>query len=332
MTEEQTPLKVTVHPIHPRRPNNQTMLKLTLIATLTLLPILAILATILLDELGCHGGTANMGQDEVFCMIKGINFGAVYETVGSIAFFAIIAAPLSLLWVIGGIIVFVRTKLQLNNDIKVSKDHNPSRPPPTAPSAWRQLNDDLRSRRSTSRVSLKARTALLAVAFAVVLPLVLYFYVMPTGFIAFLYLLGCFNAYQLNEERKWFLQEEMPVSASEIIPPQLTYRDLNYLAGFALWSFAIAWTINQPDETAWRAVMSALTIVWVFSGLVLALYFSRFKLLAGLQSKLLWIATVVAFIMVNEGSKTSMNGYLILGAVIALIHLALGLRHLRIAK
>jgi len=122
------------------------------------------------------------------------------------------------------------------------------------------------------------------------------------------------------------------VSASEIIPPQLTYRDLNYLAGFALWSFAIAWTINQPDETAWRAVMSALTIVWVFSGLVLALYFSRFKLLAGLQSKLLWIATVVAFIMVNEGSKTSMNGYLILGAVIALIHLALGLRHLRIAK
>ena len=48
------------------------MLKLTLIATLTLLPILAILATILLDELGCHGGTANMGQDEVFCMIKGI--------------------------------------------------------------------------------------------------------------------------------------------------------------------------------------------------------------------------------------------------------------------
>ena len=34
------------------------MLKLTLIATLTLLPILAILATILLDELGCHGGTA----------------------------------------------------------------------------------------------------------------------------------------------------------------------------------------------------------------------------------------------------------------------------------
>ncbi|MCO4842821.1 MAG: hypothetical protein KC439_07925 [Yoonia sp.] len=86
------------------------MLYLTLIATLTLLPILGILATVTFDELGCHGGTANMGQDEVACMIKGINFGAVYETVGSIAFFAIIAAPLSLLWVIGGIIVFVRTK------------------------------------------------------------------------------------------------------------------------------------------------------------------------------------------------------------------------------
>mgnify|MGYP006960978843 FL=1 len=86
------------------------MLKLTLIATLTLLPILAILATILLDELGCHGGTANMGQDEVFCMIKGINFGHFYEAVGSIAFFTIILAPLSMFWIIGGVVLFIRTK------------------------------------------------------------------------------------------------------------------------------------------------------------------------------------------------------------------------------
>lgn len=84
-------------------------LKLTLIAALTLLPILATLATIMFDELGCHGGTANMGQDEVFCMIKGINFGTVYETVGSIAFFAIILAPLTLFWIIGGIVLFIRT-------------------------------------------------------------------------------------------------------------------------------------------------------------------------------------------------------------------------------
>jgi hypothetical protein len=84
-------------------------MKLTLIATLTALPILAIFATILLDEQGCYGGTANMGQDEVFCMIKGINFGHFYEAVGSIAFFTIILAPLSLFWVIGGIVLFIRT-------------------------------------------------------------------------------------------------------------------------------------------------------------------------------------------------------------------------------
>ena len=86
------------------------MLQFTLIAFLALLPLLATLATILLDELGCYGGTANMGQDEVFCMIKGINFGQFYETVGSIAFFTIILAPLSLFWVIGGIVLFIRTK------------------------------------------------------------------------------------------------------------------------------------------------------------------------------------------------------------------------------
>lgn len=85
-------------------------LKLTLIAFLALLPLLATLSTILLDELGCHGGTANMGQDEVFCMIKGINFGKFYEAVGSIAFFAIILAPLTLVWIVGGCVAFFRFK------------------------------------------------------------------------------------------------------------------------------------------------------------------------------------------------------------------------------
>lgn len=88
-------------------------LKLTLIAILTLLPLLAILATIMFDELGCHGGTANMGQDEVFCMIKGIDFGAVYETVGTIAFFAIIAAPVTIIWIIGGGVAFFRFKRKM---------------------------------------------------------------------------------------------------------------------------------------------------------------------------------------------------------------------------
>lgn len=83
--------------------------KLTLIATLTILPVLATLATILLDERGCHGGTANMGQDEVSCMVNDLNLGTLYETVGTIAFFAIILAPLTLIWIIGGIVLFIRT-------------------------------------------------------------------------------------------------------------------------------------------------------------------------------------------------------------------------------
>lgn len=86
------------------------MFQLFLIATLTALPLLGIVATVLLEKHGCHGGTASMGADEPFCMIKGINFGAVFETVGSIAFFAIILAPLTLLWIIGGTIIFVRAK------------------------------------------------------------------------------------------------------------------------------------------------------------------------------------------------------------------------------
>lgn len=85
-------------------------MKLTLISFLALLPILATLTTFLLDELGCYGGTASMGKDEVFCMIKGINFGKFYEAVGSIAFFAIIFAPLTLVWTVGGIVAFFRFK------------------------------------------------------------------------------------------------------------------------------------------------------------------------------------------------------------------------------
>jgi hypothetical protein len=86
------------------------MIKLTIISILTVLPILAFLVTILFEKFGCTGATGNLGAPIPDCMFGGLNVDPLYQFAGTITFFATILAPLTLVWIIGGSILLIRTK------------------------------------------------------------------------------------------------------------------------------------------------------------------------------------------------------------------------------